>query len=78
MHVITRGADLHVRARIWHLVLEAGALWLRQNAGDRLHIYPEWSGTGGLFFWDTLFDGHLELKVGFQARDAVFFDGRGF
>ena len=64
----TTGLDLRLHARIWHLVVEATALWLRQDAGDRLRIYPEWSGTAGIFFWDSLFDGDLDLKVGFEGR----------
>ena len=64
----TAGLDLRLRLRIWSLVLEAAALWLRQDAGGRLSIYPEWSGTGGLYFWESLFDDHLELKTGVQTR----------
>jgi outer membrane cobalamin receptor len=63
----TGGVDLRVRARIWSLVLEATALWLRQEAEGRLSIYPEWSGTGGVYFWETLFHGHLDLKTGFHV-----------
>jgi outer membrane receptor protein involved in Fe transport len=63
----TTGVDLRVRAQIWSIVFEAAGLWMRQDADGRLSIFPEWSGSGGLYFWDALFDRHLELKVGFHA-----------
>lgn len=29
---------------------------------------PEWSAAGGIYFWDKLVDGHLDLKTGIQGR----------
>lgn len=50
---------------------------LNNNASRSL---PRWSGDGGLYFWDKIVQGHLDLKTGIRARafsssSAVRFDG---
>ncbi len=35
---------------------------------NELGYYPHWSGTGGIYFWNKLFNNHLDLKTGLRAK----------
>jgi outer membrane cobalamin receptor len=38
-------------------------------------LLPRWSGTGGIYFWDKLVKGHLDLKVGLRGRVLTSYTG---
>jgi outer membrane cobalamin receptor len=70
------------------MTLRAGALYA-ELSGQYLYsnriatevIPPELSGTGGVYFWDKIIGGHLDLKTGIRARmftsaKAVEYDPR--
>ncbi|MBI4547600.1 MAG: TonB-dependent receptor plug domain-containing protein [Ignavibacteriae bacterium] len=38
------------------------------NGFKEFRFLPRWSGTGGIYFWDKLFNNHLDLKTGFRGR----------
>jgi hypothetical protein len=50
--------------------LEGCALYLVQEdaQGSSSSTLPELTGQGGIYFWDTLLEGKLELKAGFRGR----------
>ncbi|HTK81840.1 MAG TPA: putative porin [Bacteroidota bacterium] len=41
-------------------------------------IFPKWSGTGEFYFWDKLFNGHLDLKTGFRVKGFTAFQASGY
>ncbi len=38
-------------------------------------LLPRWSGTGGIYYWDKLVKGHLDLKVGVRGRVLTSYQG---
>jgi len=68
--ISTNGIEAGVRTGIWVLTLEgAGTLLLQEDEGGiHLRDYPRFSGSGGIYYWNTLLSGKLNLKVGFRGR----------
>ncbi len=55
--------------RLGSFFVEGNAQYIRiTNASKEFRFNPRWSGTGGLYFWDKLFNNHLNLKIGFRGR----------
>jgi hypothetical protein len=74
------GVDGTLRLRAWVLMLEAAALaaFGRDGSGASLRYLPAGSGRAGLFYWNELFGGILNLKAGVQGRFATDFAGYRF
>ncbi len=67
--IATNGFEAKVALRIWMLSLEGtGTTMLQQSAGSTLENYPKLSAQGGLYFWNTILQGRLDLKAGFRGR----------
>jgi outer membrane receptor protein involved in Fe transport len=64
------GIEAGLNARVWVLQLEGNGVYLLQKDenGDRLRTLPAFSGTGGLYYWNTVLDGKLEIKAGIRGR----------
>lgn len=67
--VVNTGFDVRFWLRVWFLSIEGTGLYLSRSSDSPVtKEYPEFSATGGLYFWDRLFDNHLNLKAGFRGR----------
>ena len=74
------GVDGTLTLRVWELTLEAAAMALygRDGAGGSAKYTPAGSGRAGLYYWNELYSGTLNLKVGVQGRFASDFTGYRF
>jgi len=73
------GAAITGSFRLGSFVLEGEAQYLDiVNDDDPVQTLPRWSATGGIFFWDTLSGGHLNLKIGLRGRTFSSYVGREF
>ncbi len=61
----TSTTKIHVGS--WYVEGELQYLETKTDQGYR-SSFPKWSGAGGIYFWDKLFTGHLDLKVGIHGR----------
>lgn len=50
----------------------------RINHDDETPILPKWNATGGIYYWDTLFNNHLNLKVGIRGKFFTDYTGEEF
>lgn len=68
--LITSGIEAKLKARVWLLFLEGTALFTTQrDAGDTSIVrFPELAASGGIYFWQKLLEGNLDLKIGFRGR----------
>ncbi len=67
--VTSKGVDFLVRFRPRHMMIEyTGTYLVQESGGITSDEYPLFAGTGGIYFWDKLFEGNLELKAGFRGR----------
>jgi outer membrane cobalamin receptor len=66
----TEGIEAGLKARIWVFMVEGAGTYLLQKDEDgaRVRTIPEFSGSGGMYYWNTILDGHLDLKVGIRGR----------
>jgi outer membrane cobalamin receptor len=66
----TRGIEASIRVRVGFIYAEGTVAWLEQKAEEEgvREVYPKILGHGGLYYWDTLLGGKLELKTGIQGR----------
>ncbi|MBI1803059.1 MAG: TonB-dependent receptor [Ignavibacteriae bacterium] len=77
--VILRGAAGNTSLRFGSFVLEGEVQYLDYvNDDDPARTLPQWSAGGGIFFWDTLAGGHLNLKIGLRGRAFSSYVGREF
>lgn len=77
--VILRGIDGSATFRLGSFVLKGTAQYIGSpGSGDGQVEFPAWTGSGGAYFWDTLFHGHLNLKAGLQGSFFSSYPGRGF
>ncbi len=76
---ILRGAATQVNVRAGSFVLAGTAQYLDvDDPQDSLVTLPRWSADGGIYFWDTLLQHHLQLKAGIQCRAFSAYWGRTF
>ncbi|MBI3765694.1 MAG: TonB-dependent receptor, partial [Ignavibacteriales bacterium] len=77
---IFSGASTRVSAHIGSLFVEGNAQYLDHRVDDRVDSvdFPKWSANGGLYFWDKLFNGHLNLKAGVRGRVFSSYSGKEF
>lgn len=67
--VITDGIEAKIGIRVWVLYLEGVGTYLIQSSGGfNTQLYPRIWANGGVYYWNTLLKGKLELKVGFRGR----------
>lgn len=66
---IMRGLSAKANARLWFLLLEFNGEYLdvSENSVQNKSI-PHWNLTGGLYFWNTILNDHLDLKFGLKGR----------
>jgi hypothetical protein len=66
----TRGIEATLRLKIGFIYAEGTGGWIEQTEEDKgvREVYPKFFGHGGIYFWDTLLEGRLELKTGFRGR----------
>ncbi len=65
--------------RFWLLYLEGSGSYLVQTeGGSELASLPKLSLSGGIYFWSTLLQEHLELKTGFRGLYRSAQDGELF
>jgi outer membrane receptor protein involved in Fe transport len=77
--VITHGIEARVGVHVWVLYLEGtGTYLLQTSGGDNTRLYPKLSAYGGIYYWKTLLDDKLELKVGFNGRYQSSYLGAEF
>src|SRR5206468_2767141 len=50
----------------------------RINDDDAALIFPKWTASGGIYYWDRLFDNHLNLKAGIRGKYFSEYIGREF
>jgi outer membrane receptor protein involved in Fe transport len=61
------GISLRFLIRPWVLAIEGSGTYMTGSGGAATTLYPQFSGQGGVYYWRTMFDGHLDLKVGFRG-----------
>jgi len=54
---------------------EGSAQFLEATGGASQSLLPRWSGTGAIYFWNKLVNGHLDLKVGVRGRVLTSYQG---
>jgi outer membrane cobalamin receptor len=67
--IATNGMEARLRLRVWMLSIEGIGTYVTQVQGDNtLRDLPKLSVSGGIYFWNTLLNNHLNLKTGFRGR----------
>jgi len=66
--IISKGVEARLRIRFWHMLVEGmGAYIFQESGGTTVEEIPDVAANAGIYFWDSLFDGHLHLKSGFRG-----------
>jgi outer membrane cobalamin receptor len=77
--VATNGFEMKLGMRVWKLYLEGTGTYLIQTSGGfDTQLFPRIWVTGGLYYWNTLLNNKLELKVGFKGRYQSSYLGAEF
>jgi len=67
--VVTNGFEVKVGMRLWKLYLEGtGTYMIQTSGGFKTQLFPKVWANGGIYYWHTLLNKKLELKVGFRGR----------
>ncbi|HCV43656.1 MAG TPA: hypothetical protein DGH68_09245 [Bacteroidetes bacterium] len=67
--IIMNGFEVKLGVRFWVLYLEGVGTYLVQTSdGINTQLFPRAWANGGIYYWNTLFQNKLELKVGFRGR----------
>jgi len=78
-HGVLRGFNLSCSGRIGSFFVEFACHFLEMSENGNMQTFlPKWSGTGGAYYWDKLFENHLNLKAGFRSKYFSSFHGRQF
>jgi outer membrane cobalamin receptor len=66
----TEGIEAAFRLRFWVLTVDGTGTYVtrKDQDGTRLGTAPRVSGQGGLYYWNTVLDGHLTIKAGVRGR----------
>lgn len=76
---IYRGAEMSSSLRVWHFVGEGSVTYLTVSEnGAEVKTLPQWWASGGLYYWNELFEGDLDLKIGVRGRVIGQQDGLEF
>lgn len=74
-----RGFDGMLKLRLGSFLIEGTAQYVGSPGVDGSDgEFPAWSGSGGVYFWDFLAGGHLNLKLGVRGGFFSSFRGRSF
>ena len=78
--LITNGVEAKLAWHVWVLYLEGTGTFITQqdDAGTTLARYPKLSANGGLYFWQKLLNGNLDLKIGFKGKYVSASQGEEF
>ncbi|HEY6193028.1 MAG TPA: TonB-dependent receptor [Bacteroidota bacterium] len=77
--LVLRGVDGSGALRLGSFFVEGVVQYLNTPGTENGTAgFPLWTGSGGIYFWDTLFGGHLNLKVGVRGSFFSAYEGRGF
>jgi outer membrane cobalamin receptor len=67
--VATSGFEMKLGMRVWELYLEGtGTYMIQTSGGFSTQLFPRIWANGGIYYWNTLLNNKLELKVGFRGR----------
>lgn len=73
------GVDASMRLTLWKLTAEGNLNYVYEKTdGNKVYSLPDVFGEGELYYQNILFDGHLNLKVGFRGRFLTSFRGDSF
>jgi outer membrane receptor protein involved in Fe transport len=72
----TNGIEASASVRAWFLYLEGTGTYLVQS-GESAYL-PKLTARGGIYYWDTIVEGHLELKAGVRGRYSSSQQGEVF
>jgi len=54
---------------VWVFYLEGTGTYMTQtSAGSNTRLFPKVWANGGIYYWTTLLNDKLELKIGFKGR----------
>lgn len=69
-HPLTsNGFSIEGKIHFGSFLLEGNGQYITTTEdNNELNDIPKWSGMVGLYFWDKLFENHLDLKTGFRGR----------
>ena len=77
--IVTNGFELKVGMRVWKLFLEGTGTYMVQTSGGlNTQLFPKVWANGGVYYWNTLLNDKLELKVGFKGRYQSSYLGAEF
>ncbi len=77
--VVTNGVEAKVGIHVWVLYLEGTGTYLLQTSGGYdTQLYPKISANGGIYYWNTLLNDKLELKLGFRGKYQSSYLGTEF
>jgi outer membrane cobalamin receptor len=77
--VRTTGVNASFLLRPWVLTIEgSGIFLLQEDDTTTLSVYPRLTGVGGVYYWNSILGGALDLKVGVRARISTRQDGEQF
>ncbi|MFN0158453.1 MAG: TonB-dependent receptor [Bacteroidota bacterium] len=76
----TQGVEIRAALKVWVLSIDGVASYLRRTESTGLHSenYPEFSGSGGIYYRNKLLNDNLDLKVGFKGRFLSSYKGERF
>ena len=76
---IHEGVTMTGRLSLGSLLVEANIQNVTVTDGNQeLRFLPPWSGTGGVYYRDKLFENHLDLKTGIRGRAFSAYRASGF
>ncbi len=74
-----RGVDATIGMRLGWFYAEGNMQYLQMKKnGKDLSQLPDLSGSGGVYYWNELFDGSLNLKAGLRGRVFNGYDGMDY
>jgi len=75
----TTGVDASILIRPWVLTIEgSGTFLLQEDDTTTLSVYPRFTGVGGVYYWNSILGGALDLKVGVRGRVSTRQDAERF
>ncbi|MDH3252849.1 MAG: TonB-dependent receptor plug domain-containing protein, partial [Ignavibacteria bacterium] len=75
----TTGLEASVVVRPWVLTIEGtGTFLIQEDDTSTLGVYPRFTGVGGVYYWNSIFRGALDLKVGVRGKISTRQDGEQF
>ena len=77
--VMTDGVEARIGVRWWVFYLEGTGTYMVQSSGGvSTGLYPKLWANGGIYYWNTVLNDKLEIKVGFKGRYQSSHPGAAF